>query len=38
MHRGLPCSKEKLESVMLREVIPQASLQWPPSLAKSLLR
>jgi hypothetical protein len=27
MHRGLSCSNEKLGSVMLHEVVPQASLQ-----------
>jgi hypothetical protein len=32
MHWGLPCSKEKLESVKLHEVVPQAPLQQHPSL------
>jgi hypothetical protein len=27
MHRGLPCSKGKLVSVVLHEVVPQAHLQ-----------
>jgi hypothetical protein len=34
MHRGLPCSKEKLESAMLHEVVPEAPLQQLPSLVK----
>jgi hypothetical protein len=29
MHRGMPCSKEILESMMLHEVVPQAPLQQP---------
>jgi hypothetical protein len=38
MHWGLPCSKEVLASATLHEVVPQAPLQQPPSLAESLLR
>jgi hypothetical protein len=32
MHRGLPCSKEKLESAMLHEVFPHAPLWQRPLL------
>jgi hypothetical protein len=37
MHWGFPCSKEKLASATLHEVVPQALLQ-RPSPAESLLR
>jgi hypothetical protein len=30
MHRGLPCSKEKLESVKLHDVVPHDPLQRLP--------
>jgi hypothetical protein len=33
---GLPCLREKLESVKLHEVVPQSPLQWPSPWAKSL--
>jgi hypothetical protein len=35
MHPGLPCSRKKLESMALHEVLPQALLQHPPSLAET---
>jgi hypothetical protein len=38
MHRDLSCLKEKLESVTLHKVVPQAPLQRHPSLIESLLR
>jgi hypothetical protein len=36
MHRGLPCSREKLGSMALDEVVPQAPLQRPSPRAKNL--
>jgi hypothetical protein len=38
MHRTCLAPKKMLESAMLHEVVPQAPLQRPPSLAESLLR
>jgi hypothetical protein len=38
MHRGLLCTKKKLESIALHEVVPHAPLEQPTSLAESLLR
>jgi hypothetical protein len=35
MHRGLHCTKEKLVSTTLHEVVPQAQLQRLTSLAKA---
>jgi hypothetical protein len=36
MHRGLPCTKETLEPVILHEVVPQAPLQQPSPQMKNL--
>jgi hypothetical protein len=36
MHRGLPCTKETLEPVILHEVVPQAPLQQPSPQIKNL--
>jgi hypothetical protein len=38
MHRGLPCSRQKLESMALHEIVTQASLHQSPSLADLLLQ
>jgi hypothetical protein len=36
MHRGLPCSREKLEFPKLHEIVPQTTLQWPSPREKNL--
>jgi hypothetical protein len=36
MYRGLPCSREMLESVVLHEGVPQAPLQRPSLRVKNL--
>jgi hypothetical protein len=38
MHWGLPYTRQKLESMKLHEVVPQAPLQRSPSLAERLLQ